>query len=182
MSRFAVFVLGAVAAALAASAGLAAAETRAPVFPTVRAESLERQPYELPKGLDGRFNVVVIAYRRPQQADVDTWMPYLNALEARDPRVRWWELPTISETTGLFIGWWIDGGMRAGIPDRAQRARTITLYLDKARFRASLRLPDSDATIHTLLIDKEGRVLWRFDGPFTAAAGAALDARLKSLR
>ncbi len=36
----------------------------------------------------------------------------------------------------------LNEGMRAGIPERATRAHTITLYLDKAAFRQALAIPD----------------------------------------
>lgn len=151
-------------------------------FPAVTARNLERRAYRLPAELEGKYNVVVIAYRRQQQADVNTWMPFLNALEAQDKRVRWYELPTISGTTGFFMGWMIDRGMRRGIPDIDQRRRTITLYLDKTIFRRALRLPQSNGVIHVLLIDKAGRVLYRADGPYTPVAAGALRDRLKALR
>lgn len=108
-------------------------------------------------------------------------MPFLNALEAQDKRIRWCELPTISRTTGLFMGWMIDRGMRRGLPDVAQRRRAITLYLDKAAFRTALRLPQSNDSIHILLIDRGGRVLYRADGPCAPIAGAALRERLGTL-
>ena len=158
-----------------------AAAQDGPRFPAVTAENLESRRFVLPRELEGAYNIVVIAYERRQQADVDTWMPFLNALEKEDRRVRWYELPTIPKMTGVFIGWWIDSGMRRGIPDVSQRERTITLYLDKSEFRRALGLPDSDRSIHTLLIDREGRVLWRFDGRYDPAAAQSLRAKLAQL-
>ena len=59
--------------------------------------------------------------------------------------------------------WFIDGGMRAGIPDRRTREHTITLYLDKAPFLDALDISD-DHTIQILVVDRLGRVLWRTAG------------------
>jgi hypothetical protein len=63
--------------------------------------------------------------------------------------------------------------MRAGIPDPATRARTITLYLDKAGFRESLDI-ENEANIWLYLFDRSGQVLWRVEGGFTEEKGATL--------
>jgi hypothetical protein len=74
----------------------------------------------------------------------------------------------------------IDGGLRAGIPDRAVRAATVTLYIDKSPFRRALGLRDEDR-IYVLLVDREGRVHWRTEGAFDAKAGADLESTLLRL-
>jgi hypothetical protein len=63
--------------------------------------------------------------------------------------------------------------MRAGIPDPVARERTITLYVDKDPFRQTLALAD-EGDIYVLLLDGEGRVLWREEGSFTPAKGESL--------
>lgn len=176
----AAFILASLAASVPAATAFA--EGPAPRFPAITAESLARERIALPGGLAGTYNLVVVAYRRQQQADVDTWMPALGAIEKDDPRVRWYELPTIGKLTGVFVSPWLDDAMRAGIPDAGQRARTITLYVDKQWFRAALGLPDSDDAIHLLLLDRQGLVLWRRDGRHDPGAIAELRAKLKSLR
>ncbi len=72
-----------------------------------------------------------------------------------------------------FNQWMIDSGMRGGIPDPATRARTITLYLDKQRFRQALGLPDEDH-IYLLLIDQDGRVYCQSHGPYSPEKAASL--------
>ena len=54
----------------------------------------------------------------------------------------------------------IDGGMARGIPEKATREATITLYLDKAPFREALSITTEDRIV-TLLVSRDGRVLWR---------------------
>ena len=69
--------------------------------------------------------------------------------------------------------------MRRGIPDPAVRAATITLYIDKAPFKRALRISDEDR-IHVLLVDRDGRVHWRAEGPFDPAAAEQLVERLSA--
>ena len=121
--------------------------------------------YALPGDLEGEINLVLVAFQRWHQAWVDTWLPTAAKLAAAYPKFRYYEMPTIQRMNPLFR-WSIDSGMRAGIADKQAHAVTITLYIDKAPFRAALDLP-SEETIYALLIDRTGEVCWRAQGPLT---------------
>ena len=146
-------------------------------FPNVTGRSLTGRTFHLPGDLEGERNVVLVAFKRHQQEDVDTWMPHLRPLAAADPGLRIYELPTLGRRYLLMRGI-IDGGMRGGIPDSAVRAATITLYINKSPFRRALAIPDEDR-IHVILVDRGGRILWRSAGRYTAEAEAELESRLK---
>jgi len=142
-------------------------------FPPVMGMNLAGADVRLPEDLQGRRNLLVIAFRRSQQEDVDTWLPFADESMRRHSDVRFFELPVLA--TGYRLARpWIDGGMRAGIPDPGVRARTITLYLDKAWFRGVLELPSEDR-IYALIADRTGHVVARADGVFTAAKAATLE-------
>jgi hypothetical protein len=145
-------------------------------FPTVEGSNLEGEHFSLPSDFKGRLNVVLVAFRREQQADVDNWTPFLTTVGERRRDLRIYELPTLGRRYRLMRPF-IDGGMRRGIPDAAVRAATITLYIDKAPFRESLRLPEEDR-IYVLLVDQKGQVSWRAEGRFDARTGAELVRRL----
>ena len=90
---------------------------------------------------------------------------------------RYYELPTIDKLNPV-ARWFINSGMRRGIPDANARARTITLYLDKPSFRKALDLPD-EKQIYALLVDRSGCVLWRAEGDFDEAKAAGLEEALR---
>ncbi len=149
------------------------------MFPRVRGANLERRPFTLPDGFDGERNLVLIAFKREQQFEIDTWIPTAQRLAQGRPDFRYYELPTISR--GLPLGrWWLDSAMRAGIPDLAAREATITLYLDKKAFRKALDLP-TEETIYALLVDRAGRVLWRSEGVATDEKARDLERTLDEL-
>ena len=56
---------------------------------------------------------------------------------------------------------------------------SITLYLDKARFLADLGIDDH--TIHVLLIDRAGHILWDSAGPLDPEAEDSLSSYLETL-
>lgn len=145
-------------------------------FPRVTGINLEGDEVALPAGFAGRFNLVAVAFERQQQAQVDTWIAASERLRADRPGLRFYEVPTIFAGNALFR-LWVNNGMRAGIPDPDARQRTITLYLDRERFKTALDIADT-ADIHVLLLDAAGRVLWRTTGPSSDQKLAALRSEL----
>jgi hypothetical protein len=146
-------------------------------FPNVSGSNLQRTKLTLPQDFQGDRNLVLIAFQQWQQTQVDTWIPFARQLEEAYPAVRYYELPTIQRLNTLARTF-INEGMRAGIPDLVARERTITLYLDKKAFREALQLPGED-DIYVLLLDRQGRVLWRTEGAFTPDKGESLAAVIR---
>ena len=149
-------------------------------FPSVEGSNLESEHFNLPSDFRGELNDVLVAFKREQQTDVDSWMPFLKGVGESRHELRIYELPTLGRRYRL-IRPIIDGGMRRGIPDAAVRAATITLYIDKAPLRESLLLGDEDR-IYVLLVDRKGQVFWQGEGRFDERAGAELVRRIDEKR
>jgi hypothetical protein len=141
-------------------------------FPSVEASNLERRAFNLPADFEGERNLLLVAFEREQQKDVDTWLREMKRFESLDPDFHYYELPTI-QRPGAFMRWFIDTGMRHGIPDRKARERTITLYLEKKPFLDAMLITDQKK-IYAFLVDREGSVLWRSDGVYEETKGASL--------
>ena len=135
-------------------------------FPAVTGDNLNGDTFDLPQAFEEPYNLVFLAYTQEQQTDVNTWLEFADSLEQSYP-VRFYELPTLTRTNGLFSGF-IDSGMRSGIPDIETRSRTITLYIDRPKFLDALNI-DSTDTIHTLLVRPNGEILFSGAGPFNEA-------------
>ena len=148
-------------------------------FPRVEGSNLEGKRFALPTDFEAAYNVVLIAFRREQQADVDSWLPFLREQNMAARGVRVYELPTLNRSYRWMRGF-IDGGMARGIPDKATREATITLYIDKTPFKNSLAILNEERIV-TLIVERGGRVLWRTDGKFSSASGADLAATLDAL-
>lgn len=139
---------------------------RTPYFPTITAENLNRERVTLPDDLAGNPALVLIAYKRQQQTNVNTWLDRMDEIEAAIPGVQIIETPTISSGTWGWMAGFIDGGMRSGIPDPEARARTITLYTDVSLFNQALNIESTD-TIYAVLLDAEGEVVGKVEGDFS---------------
>jgi hypothetical protein len=142
-------------------------------FPPMKASNLNGEQLQLPGAFQGKLTLALIAFQREQQKNVDTWLAQLPKIRQAHPELAYYELPTISRLNPL-TRWIIDTGMRGGIPDKQQRARTITLYIDKKPFRDALQLPSED-TIYALLLNKAGEVVWRAEGDYNDASGKSLE-------
>ena len=145
-------------------------------FPSVKASNLEKRDFNLAADFEGERNLLLVAFEREQQKDVDTWLREMKRFEELDPAFHYYELPTIQRPNSL-ARWFIDTGMRRGIPDRKARERTITLYLDRKPFCDALLITDQKK-IYAFLVDREGRVLWRSEGVFDEIKGASLRSAL----
>ena len=144
----------------------------AETFPTLTTKNLSGNQVTLPAGFSGQKNLILIAFERDQQKDVDTWLKVLPQVQKDHPTMAYYELPTIKRMNGM-VRFFIDNGMRGGIKDQQQRARTMTLYIDKEPFKKALNLPTEDR-IYALLLDKAGTVIWRAEGLYDEAKGKAL--------
>jgi len=133
-------------------------------FPELEGKNLESRSYKLPYDLDGELNVVLVPFQRWHQNLVDSWGPYLEKLTQKFPRMKFYEVPTLSSGYKL-ASFMIDGGMRAGIPNKQVRDRTITLYINKSQFKKVLEIPN-ESTIYLFLINKKGEILWRERGVY----------------
>ncbi len=126
----------------------------------------------MPADLREGLNLLFVAFSQWQQMEVNSWVPFVRELEQTQSGFHYYELPTIQHRNVLAQKF-INGGMRAGIPDRATRERTITLYIDKQAFKQALNMPDEDH-IYVLLVDQAGTVLWRRRGEISVENSSSL--------
>ncbi|MEL6364023.1 MAG: hypothetical protein AAFR11_04205 [Pseudomonadota bacterium] len=141
-------------------------------FPETTASNLSRERFTVPDDLPGDARVLLLAYEQEHQFDIDTWLAALEKMSADRPGLAYYELPTV-QGYGPIFSRWLDGVMRDGIPDADQRARTITLYVNKRKYLKALRVEDA-ATIDVMLIDKAGDVVWRARGAVSPETRDAL--------
>lgn len=126
----------------------------------------------MPDDLAGDLAVLLVAYRRGTQADIDRWTTMIGR---ELPTVRWLEVPTITSPLWRPFAGWIDGGMRRGVPERLWD-RVVTLYDDAPRMRDFLGDAGGLKT-HVVLLDAEGTVVWFSNEGFsTNAADGLIDA------
>ena len=159
------------------SAGEVGDPATMPDFPRLEARSLNGRAYRLPGDLEGELDVLLDGFEWWQQELIDSWVPFLEELACRRPRLRFYEL---TATSRLRLPAWgiIDGGMVAGIPDRNVRARTLTTYTDLGGLLAALDLSGTQ-DMAAFLTDPAGRrISWRATSAHDDAREAGLESVL----
>jgi hypothetical protein len=148
-------------------------------FPEVRGTSLSGEEFNLPGDIGAEYALIMIAFQQYQQVEINTWLPLARELADRYPQLVYFEFPTIDRLNAAARAF-IDGGMRAGIPDPVARATTITLYLDRSAFREVLDIQGEDQIV-VMLINQDGEVFWRTEGPATDNSLEEVDSILQDI-
>jgi hypothetical protein len=148
-------------------------------FPTLDTHDLEGEHVRVPDDLPAGPRIVLLPFQRWQQPIVDGWSRQAHALAETHPGLSVWEVPAISnhyEAARFFI----DGGMKAAIPDVDVRKHTLTAYTDMSALIGELGIPDYE-TVHAFLLDGEGEIVWRGSGQVDEQQVAALATALEGL-
>jgi hypothetical protein len=165
---------------LFALAAFSARGQPAPVFPAVKGADLNGRSLTLPGDFPAPFSLVFVAFEMRQQADVDSWRPFVEAARKTRPALAVFELPTIARGYRLmqFV---IDNGMRSGIPDRQTRAATVTLYTNVKAFTRALGIRTT-RQIAVLVVTPAGEILGHVSGRYSAETAAPIDTVLHAGR
>ncbi len=145
-------------------------------FASMSARDLERRPRSLPEAFTGRWNLVMVAFLREHQEDVDTWTAWQSTVADEHPGFECYEVPMLA-VRWLPMRRAIDGGMAYAVGDAAIKRRTLTVYTNVARAAHALDIDDT-SVITALLVDDTGTIRWRAAGPATPEATASVMAVL----
>ncbi len=142
------------------------------VFPALKGADLNGRSLTLPADFPAPFSLVFVAFMMRQQADVDSWRPFVEAARKALPSLAVFELPTLARGYRLmqFV---IDSGMRSGIPDRETRAATVTLYTNVKAFKRALGIRTTRQIV-VLLVTPEGEVRAQVSGRYSSKTAAPI--------
>jgi hypothetical protein len=166
---------GAEKISLADAIKTASAEAR---IPEISAETLIERKVILPRDLPGERTLVLIAFVRSQQKNIDTWVAGLDLMESS---IEWIEAPVIDKPNALSQSF-INGGMRMGIPDPNVRDRTITLYTSRNELIAAMHFKSGQNTIYAAVVDRQGKLWAAAEGDYSVERAAPLLAALAPAR
>lgn len=149
-------------------------------FPALEGHDIDGRKLIVPADLEGRYNLVLVAYERRHQRLVDSWVGSVRQLERRHDHLGVYEIPLIRNLS------WVrrkrlDFRMSQGISDPVARATTITIYTDVDAVNRSLNIPHGE-DIRLFLIDKAGAVYWRGAGPYDQGQFRALEHTVEALQ
>ncbi len=166
--------LGSVGAALCAAVlGTPRLSHSATAFPRLSARNLLRQDVQLPGDFAAASrNLVMVAFSRKQQEEVDSWSGPLGALKSEVKQLESWQATLMGDIASALRSL-IEAAMRGIIKDDEVRKRYLLLYGEKPPMLANLGNPREDQIL-ILLLDGSGDELWRSTGPWDEETEASL--------
>jgi hypothetical protein len=144
-------------------------------MPTIETQTLNGRKITLPRELPGEKTLVLMAFTRGQQVNVNTW---IDGMKLSESPYAWVETPVVGKRNGLSKVF-IDNGMRSGIRDVATREKTITLYTDRVALLKAMGLKESIKGIFAVVLDRQGNVLASVEGDYSSAKASTLVDALK---
>ncbi len=133
-------------------------------FPQITGIDLHGKKRELPQAFDKNLNLVVVAFKREQQANVDTWIKVADEIMAKNSEVGFFEVPLIYQLNPVSRSF-VNNGMRRGVIEDKARQRTITVYTDREQFFKIMNMKEEK--IYLLVLDKNGKIKKQITGDAT---------------
>lgn len=135
------------------------------IFPSVKGQTLEKEPVALPDHFQGQPTVILLGYIQRSQFDIDRW---LIGLDMRQVQVDFYEVPTVRGWFPSIIQSAIDNGMRKGIPQEIWR-NVITVYDDAEKIQQFTGNVNA-GNARVMVLDGKGQVRYFYDRGFSTIA------------
>ena len=144
-------------------------------FPSVSGKNLNGKSFSFPQNFTAQRTLILFAYQREQADDLASWVEGLALTQKSIP---WFEMPIIS--TPYKIGsFFIDRGMRSGIPDEKIRDRVVTIYTDQEAFSKALGIQFEKTAAYALVVDGHGKIVGFEKGAYNLRKASIILRHLK---
>lgn len=124
-------------------------------FPEIKGELLSFKKITLPKHCKGKVSILIVAFKRETQAQVDTWTTPLLKEFSKNSEFQFLEIPMISSLYSWFSGY-IDNGMRGGIIESMHK-NVMTYYGPLGDYYSYFDVQDKKLC-YLFLLDREGKI------------------------
>lgn len=147
-------------------------------LPPLRGRNLAGHGVTFPDATRGSVTLLALGFTYGSRHAVDAWVDSFRVDVAGRPRTHAFRVPMLGGLGRVARGF-IDGGMRRGTP-RREHPFVVTVTDDVGTWKKRLGDPGGDVA-HVLLLDRRGRVAFRFTGEFAPAGRESLAALARRL-
>ena len=134
-------------------------------MPAFMAQTLLRQPVNVPDGLPSDRTLALITFQRGQHVQAESWIQGLNL--RNDSSIAWMRMPIVNDPgtpTGRSA---VENRLLKHYPADTERARLVPVFTDRASFVRAAGLNGTDQ-VYAVVINRQGDVLARVEGQFDA--------------
>jgi hypothetical protein len=142
-------------------------------LPELKGDYLDQTPASLPADCKGKLALLSFGFTYDSRTAVEAWVKAWAEQYGGQGRTAFYQIPMMGGMARLGRAF-IDSGMRRGTPKEAHR-NVITVYggVDEWKKMLDFKAPNA---AYLVLIDGQGRVVWRFSGPYNQQNWQALAA------
>jgi hypothetical protein len=140
-------------------------------LPSLTAKRLDEQPRALPGQVPSQRSLALVAYTRHQRDEIQSWIRGMG-LDATNA-IPWFRLSVVNDPGSETQRSEIERKLLAHYPHAADRARLVPVFTNREAFARAAGISSTDHAA-VLVVDREGRVLARAEGPFDEAKAQAL--------
>jgi hypothetical protein len=133
-------------------------------IPRIESTDLNKKSIVWPDDLPNGKTILIVGFDSKQQPNIDSWVSGLRLNKANAPS--WYEIPLIDDP-GAIGRWFINSGMRSGIPGVTTRSHVVTVYGDKAKIMRTMGI-SGETLVHVLVVNQKGEILTRVSGDYSA--------------
>jgi len=140
-------------------------------LPQFTAKRLDQQSLVLPGQLPADRALALVAYTRHQREEVQSWIHGMS-LDAGSS-LPWFRLSVVSDPGSDTARSEVERKLLERYPQQAERARMVPVFTNRDAFA---RAAGTSSTEHAavLVLDRDGHVLARAEGPYDEAKAQAL--------
>ena len=134
-------------------------------LPAQATQTLSRTPVSLPEGLPSERTLALVTFSRNQRGQVDSWIEGMNL--KNDPSISWVRIPVLSDPDTPDGRITAEKRLLERYTAEEERMKMLPMFINKAAFAKSTGL-NSTEKAYAVVLNRQGEVLARVEGPFDA--------------
>ena len=134
-------------------------------MPAHSTQSLTRIPVVLPEGLPSDRTLALVTFNRDQRSQADSWIEGLNL--KNDASISWVRIPVLGEPDNADARSDAENRLLGRYTADMERAKMLPMFVDKASFARAIGL-NNIGQAYAVVLNRQGEVLARVEGPFNA--------------
>ena len=140
-------------------------------MPALSAKRLNQQPISLPEGLPAGRTLALVAFQRGQRAESESWIKGMELRE--DGPIQWLMMRVLDDPGSESARAEIEQRIMARHGALVDQSRLVPVFTNREAFMRAAGMSSADHA-WVLVIGRDGQVLARVEGEYTAEKGEAL--------
>ena len=145
-------------------------------LPTIATKRLDQQAMVLPGQLPAERSLALVAYTKHQRDEVHSWIRGMQ-LES-EPNIAWFRLSVINDPGSESARSVVEQKLLERHPRQTDRSRLVPVFTNREAFARAAGVSGTEHAA-VLVVDRDGHVLARAEGPYDPAKAQALRETLR---